>query len=241
MVAIGQAMDSVSNFMLLAASQSAFLLFFRSATHLMLPLGVIMRSFSLTRKVGGVLLAAVIASSVIYPAGIMVSKEIYASYSADLRQTAEGIAQVEPAGNPPLSGAVCSPYMQTFVMSPLPFVGGELGWYVVVCIPLCALFGCHGICYKIIELTFMIVKSLFPILIYASVLLPYAGTLGNFSENLKNYYVPLEQYALPAAVKYAVLSTVLFIIPLIIAMALLRNLAVTFGGEPQLYGLAKLV
>jgi len=38
-----------------------------------------------------------------------------------------------------------------------------------------------------------------------------------------------------------VLSIVVFLIPIIMTITLVRNLAITFGGEPQLYGLSKLV
>ena len=37
------------------------------------------------------------------------------------------------------------------------------------------------------------------------------------------------------------LSIITFLIPIIITIVMLRNLAITFGAEPQLYGLAKLV
>jgi hypothetical protein len=38
-----------------------------------------------------------------------------------------------------------------------------------------------------------------------------------------------------------VLSLVFSLIPVIIAMSLLRNLAITFGGEPQLYGISRMI
>ncbi len=237
---IGQAMDAVANMMLLTASQSAFLLFFQSAATIMLPVGIFLRSFSLTRKVGGVVLAAVIASAVIYPAAVMVSKEVYGTYHQDLRTTLNGINNIEPAPDPPLAGAICNPYMQTFVLSPLPFIGGELGWYVLICIPLCALIGCHGICYKVIEVTFIIIKSFFPILMLIP-LLNYASRVGDFNIAYSSYYQPLQDFALPAVVKYSVLSLTVFLIPLIITIVLLRNITILFGGEPQLYGLSKLV
>jgi hypothetical protein len=58
---------------------------------------------------------------------------------------------------------------------------------------------------------------------------------------ISGFYEPLRAYALPAVAKFSVLSLVVFFIPLIIAMVMLRNLAIVFGGEPQLYGISKLV
>ena len=238
---VGQAMDSASNFMLLAASQSAFMAFFKSAALVMLPVGIFLRSFSLTRKIGGTILAAVIASSVIYPVGMLLSKEIYSTYQPDLQASTQGITKVAPAPNPPLANAVCNPLMTQFVMSPLPFVGGELGWYIVVCIPLCAILQCHAICYQILQWTFVIINSFFPIIMYLGILGPFASGINDFSGIQNAYYNPIRDYALPAVAKYGVLSLVVFLIPLIIAMVMLRNLAIAFGGEPQLYGMSKLI
>lgn len=242
---VGQAMDGVSNFMLLAASQSAFLKFFGSAAAVMLPVGIFLRSFSLTRKIGGVVLAAVIASAVIYPAGMLVSREIYKNYQQDL-QASTGKIWVSDPGNPPSTGLVCNTAMQVFINSPLPFVGGELGWFLIVCLAVGWIPGMQFFCsapfYKIIEIGFTIIKSVFPMIMYLASLHPYANNLGNFGGNVvPNYYDPLQQFALPAVVKYSVLSLAVFIIPVLVAVTLLRSLAVTFGGEPQLYGLSKLV
>ncbi len=237
----GQAMDSAANFMLLAAGESAFLKFFGTASLVMIPVAIFLRSFSLTRKVGAVLLAAVVASSVIYPAGMMVSREIYNSFRADMMTTASGISSVASPGNPPAASLVCSPFMQRFVQSPIPFLGGEMGWFLTICLVPCITgFLCEP-CRMAVFTTFYILKSTFPLAIYYSSLLPFAQQIGSPQEILKGYYVPLLNFALPATAKYAVLSLVVFLIPLIIAMVLLRNLAIAFGGEPQLYGISKLV
>ncbi|VVB99914.1 Uncharacterised protein [uncultured archaeon] len=254
---LGQGMDTVSNFMLLAASQSAFLDFFRNAAVVMLPVGIFLRCFSLTRKVGGVVLAAVIAAAVIYPASFMLSREIYAYYRTGgvvppaapkatslVGQTS--LINVAASSNPPAANLICSPYMQRFVQSPLPFLGGEMGWWIVICVPICLLtiggFGaCMGTCGKVIFTMFYIIKSSFPIIIYLSVLMPFANQIGSTSALIAGYYEPLASHALPAVAQYTVLSLVVFFIPLIIAMSTLRNFAIMFGGEPQLYGLSKLV
>jgi hypothetical protein len=230
--------------MLLAASESSFLLFFQSAAVVMLPVGIFLRSFSLTRKIGGVVLAATIAAAVIYPAGILVSKEIYGSFRQDFKSGIDGI-RVASAGSPPISSVVCSVPMQVFAMSPLPVVGGEIGWFLTVCLAVGWIPGMQWFCspgfYKLTETIFIIIKAFFPIIIYFSVLQPYANQMGTFTQLSQNYLVPIQQFALPAIVKYSVLSIVVFLIPLIITMTLLRNFTLLFGGEPQLYGLSKLV
>jgi hypothetical protein len=72
------------------------------------------------------------------------------------------------------------------------------------------------------------------------VLTPFAKDLiaADLSEK---FYYPLFTYALPAVTKYAVLSLIVFLIPIIITITMVRNLAIAFGGEPQLYGLSRLV
>ena len=242
---VGQAMDGVSNFMLLAASQAAFVSFFASAAAVMLPVGIFLRSFALTRKVGGVVLAAVIASAVLYPAGMMVSREIYDHYRPAMHDAFAGVHVPDP-GNPPLAGVVCSTAMQMFLMSPLPFIGGEMGWFMVTCLAVGWIpgmqFFCSNAWYNILMITFAIVKAAFGLAVGLGSLLPYAHNLSNFNGNIvPNYYTPLQQFALPSVVQYSVLSLVVFLVPVIIAVTLLRNFAILFGGEPQLYGISKLV
>ncbi len=237
---IGQGMDGVANFMLLAAAQWSFLQFFGSAAAVMLPVGIFLRSFSLTRKIGGVVLAAVIASAVIYPAGFLVSKEVYSTYRADLQAGFAGI-HVAEAGNPPLAKLVCSPYMQAFVQSPLPYIGGENGWSFAICSWSCAgtgplFYECYEGCSGIVTNVFLIIKAGF-----AVGMAPFLLGVFGAPNPIGDYYSGIESAALPAVAKFSVLSIVVFLIPLIIAMVLLRNLAITFGGEPQLYGISKLV
>jgi hypothetical protein len=239
--ALGQAMDSTASFMMLAASQHAFLQFFRTASLVMLPVGIFLRSFSLTRKMGGTLLAAVIASSVIYPASFFVSSGVYNTYRLSMATKTNNI-NVATAGDPPLASVVCSPFMQRFVQGPVPFLGGEMGWSFLICTPICLIPGGQAICLtcqKVIQIMFYIVKSVFPIMMWVLLSIAYSG-MGT-DDLMTGYYQPLLQHGLPAVTEYSVLSIVVFLIPLIMALSLLRNLAITFGGEPQLYGLSKLV
>ncbi|MFA6214355.1 MAG: hypothetical protein WC717_03690 [Candidatus Micrarchaeia archaeon] len=241
---VGQALDSVANFMLLAASQAAFLKFFGSASIVMLPVGIFLRSFSFTRKLGGTLLAATIAAVVIYPSAILLSREVYGTFSQDLLSDIAKV-EVEPAKNPPSAEIVCNPVQQYFVQSPLPFLGGEIGWWVIVATPICALSGpgfisCMIGMYQTISYVFGLLKAIFPFIIYTTVFITMEldTTLDKLMEN---YYDPLQQFALPAVAKFSVLSLVAFLIPIIISLSLLRALAAAFGGEAQLYGLSKLV
>ena len=246
---VGQALDAVANFMLLAAAQAAFLQFFNTAVVVMLPVAIFLRSFSFTRRMGATLLAAVITVSVIYPSSLLISQEVYGTFASSLKTEFAKI-EVTPVENPPTTDIVCNPLMQMFVQSPLPFLGGEIGWWVVVCLPTCTAaailsfgsgFGtCMKTCYDVISTTFMIIKAIFPIILNAVVFQHTIDKLqpGNLIEG---YYEPLQQYALPAVAKFSVLSIVAFLIPIIISLSLLRNLAAAFGGETQLYGLSKLV
>jgi len=243
---LGQGIDAVSNFMLLAASQSAFLLFFGNAAVIMLPLGIFLRSFSLTRKLGALVLAAVIATSVIYPASVLLAGEIYGGFRSGLQDTAQKI-HVTEAPDPPLVGVVCSDIMKVFVSSPLPLVGGELGWFLSFCLTIGWIPGLQFFCsqgwYVILETVFFTVNSLFPIITYPLVLgmvVAFESSNG-WPSALSGYYAPLYNFGMPAVAEYSVLSLVSFLIPVIITVSLLKNLTIMFGGEPQLYGLSKLV
>jgi len=246
---VGQALDTVANYMLLAAAQAAFLQFFGTAAVVMLPLGIFLRSFSFTRKLGATLLAATIAAAVIYPASLLLAQEVYKTFSPDLMAGVANVV-VKDAENPPSSSVVCNTFMQYFVQSPIPFLGGEIGWWIVVGTPICLILAaisggsgfisCMSTAYQIINLVFMLVKALFPILLFASVFV----TMENGTKPdklLADYYDPLQQYALPTVAKFSVISLVTFLIPIIISLSLLRSLAAAFGGEAQLYGLSKLV
>jgi len=239
LASVSQGMDSVASFMMLASAQYSILGFFGSAAVIMLPVGIFLRSFSLTRKIGGTLLAAVIATAVIYPAAMMVSKVVYSTYSQDLTNTINGIKDVAMPPEPPVSDLICSPLMQMFDLSPLPWVGGEEGWGTVACWALGWIVPCP-VLFAIIKIVFIVVNNTFGF-IMAIPLNLYGEKVATFSKISANYYVPLTKYALPAVVKYIVLSITIFIIPVIMTVTLIKNLTLAFGGEPQLYGLSKLV
>jgi len=246
---VGQALDSVANYMLLAASQAAFLKFFGTAAVVMLPLGIFLRSFSFTRKLGGTLLAATIGAVVIYPSALLLSGQVYDTFATDMKAGFENVA-VEDAKNPPSTEVVCNPFMQYFVQSPIPFLGGEIGWWIVVGTPICivlsALSGgsgfinCMQMMYQAISQIFMLIKAIFPILLFASVFVTMES--GTDADTLMaNYYEPMQSAVLPAVAQFSIISLVTFLIPIIITLSLIRNLAASFGGEAQLYGLSKLV
>jgi hypothetical protein len=248
---VGAALDAVAGYMMLASAQAAFLQFFATASVVMLPVGIFLRSFSFTRRLGGTLLAATIASSVVYPSSVQLSSEIYKTFQPDLVASTANV-KVDDVGNPPMTNIVCSETMKYFVQSPIPLIGGENGWHIVVCLPLCAILSAaslgaidFGTCYSItckyvIKIIFAIVKAVFPIIIYASVF----STMDQGTQPgalIDKYYTPIADYALPGVAKFTVISLFTFLIPIIITLALLRALAISFGGEPQLYGLSKLV
>jgi len=149
-----------------------------------------------------------------------------------------------------MTSVVCSEVMKYFVQSPIPLIGGENGWHIVVCLPVCAALSIipgfdFATCYQftckwIIKIIFAIVKAVFPIILYASVFITMdQGTQPGVL--ISKYYTPLADYGLPAVAKFTVISLFTFLIPIIITLSLLRALAASFGGEAQLYGLSKLV
>ena len=244
---VGQGMDSVSNFMLLAAAQSAFLLFFQTASIVMLPVGIFLRCFSLTRKTGAVVLAAVIASAVIYPAAVLLAGEVYKPLSLGNGGLLNKINKIGVTGseNPPLTKVICDPLVQRFVQSPIPFLGGEMGWWITICSIPCAFAtvgwaACMQSCQPWIFTAFYIAKATFPIIGYF-ILHGFSSKFGDVQAMTDRFYDPIVNNALPAVSEYAILSIVVFLIPVIISIVMLRNFAIIFGGEPQLYGISKLV
>ncbi|MEM4633951.1 MAG: hypothetical protein QW275_02230 [Candidatus Anstonellaceae archaeon] len=241
----GQAMDTVASFMMLAAAQAAFVKFFASASVVLLPLGIFLRSFSLTRKIGGIVLAGAIASAVIYPSAIMVSREVYLTFQPDLQAGIEKISVKAPP-NPPTITMICSPEMYTFTVSPIEFIGGELGWFGIFCFTIGQIPGMQWFCSQqfklIIEIIFYTIESAFPVILYQflSIYETNAG-IGSFAGVKEGYFNPVENFVLPSVSKYSVLSLVVFLIPVIITITLMRNITTVFGGEPHLYGLSKLI
>jgi hypothetical protein len=86
----------------------------------------------------------------------------------------------------------------------------------------------------------MIIKSLFPILLWATVFSTMDAGIKP-DKLMEDYYQPILDYALPTVAQFAVISLVTFLIPIIITLSLLRALSLSFGGEAQLYGLSRLV
>ena len=240
---VSQGMDTVANFMTLAAAQFAVLTFFGTAAAIMLPIGIFLRSFSFTRRIGGTLLAAAIAAAVIYPSSVLLSKAIYETYRADLTTTI-GEVKVRAPPEPPLSDIICSPAMTVFLMSPIPFIGGETGWFTTFCIALGWIPGLQFFCSpafeSIIKVVFILVNFFFSV-IMMPILLIQSLLVSNWSTVNSTYYAPMSTFALQAVVKYSVLSLVSFIIPVMVTVTLIKGLASYFGGEQQLYGLSKLI
>jgi len=251
---LGQALDAVATYMLLAATQAAFLQFFATASVVLLPIGIFLRSFSFTRRLGGTLLAATIGASVIFPTSVLLSGEVYKTFQPDIKNGTANVV-VKDAENPPMASVVCNEYMKMFVNSPIPIIGGEIGWWLIICLPVCTALNaipvnavnpaffltCFQVtCKEVINIVFMIIKSVFPIILWAIV---FAGleTATKKDALMNDYFQPILDYGLPTVAKFTVISLVTFLIPIIITLSLLRALSTAFGGEVQLYGLSKLV
>jgi hypothetical protein len=137
--------------------------------------------------------------------------------------------------------------MQTFAKSPI--LGGELGWSIMGCyLPLCWIppyAQCNVVdtCVRIVNRVYVAVLSGFSLAMGPQLAAYGNGNNGfDMSKNYQEEYLDnLSDGAAQAVSKYVVLSLVFFLIPIIITIVLLRSLIVAFGGEPQLYGLSKMV
>ncbi len=262
---IGMAMDGVASYLLFLSAQKSFVIFFVNSSVILLPIGVFLRSFSLTRRIGGTILGGVIAAAVIYPASFAISSGIYEAFSPDLMVKVNGISVMGSISNPPLTNTVCNPLMQTFIQSPIGLLtnslgsligqgagsagamvsslggaifGGENGWRYTICPIVCAVVPepCFTECWDIVGKMYVLVKAF-----YAISMAPALSAYAPSSGEILAAYVNLRDFALPATTMFGVLAVVFSLVPIIIAMVAGRNFMLLFGGEPQLYGISKLV
>lgn len=253
--AVGNAVDSVALMALLVGAQKVFLVFFMSIVAIVMPLGVVLRTFPLTRRIGALLLGAGVGIAVVYPTALVLSKEIYENYAAQIEGRIDNAAKGVPhLGAPPASDVMCNPKVQ-FVAS--GFGLGEIGWWLAICsvsCPISAAIQCAGTgpgygacfaakfaycfnysCREATDKWYSIGTSAF------------AVGMGEISReyisdaDAAEYFNAINEHALPAATEYIVLMLVLFLLPLIFTIVLVRNFISLFGGESQLYGLFKLV
>jgi len=238
--AVGNAVDSVALTVLFISAQKVFLVFFVSVSTIIMPLGVVLRTFPLTRKLGALLLAAGVGTAIIYPAAIAVAGEIYEVYGQDMQnKIAKADLGVPNIGSPPGSDLLCNPGMQWFASG---FGLGDLFWSIAICTPVCAATAAVGgfwACWKGCSNTVTIVYSLMTSS-YGLTMWPVSlNYIGEY--DAQDYFDPINANALPAATEFSVLALVFSLLPIIVAIVLIRNFAVLFGGESQLYGLFKLV
>lgn len=256
---LGFAMDGIANYLLFLSAQKSFVIFFVNTAAIFLPVGIFLRCFSLTRKIGGTILGASIAASVIYPASFAISHEIYATFSPQIVQYIEGVNVLPDIRNPPLTNFVCDPVMQSFIQSPLGVVvsaisssvggsigslvggfggvilSGENGWALLICPVLQVTTGYPLTqCWADVRNVFAIAKAGFSMMMY-----PFLSLYSYV--DIDAAIANVTEYALPATSIYGVLALVFSLLPIIIGVVAARNFIIYFGGEPQLYGLSKLV
>jgi hypothetical protein len=241
--AVNNAMDSLSLTILFLEAQRLFLIFFLNAAVITFPLGIVLRTFPLTRKLGAVVLAAAVATAVVYPLGLVVSKQIYNAYSPSILEKAVKLPdQVPDIGRPSVLGVsvvelYCDPLMQQFTSA---FGMGEVFYDFVICTPACALtlFAgpvCFETCKRIVEGLYHFVTTGFS----AAMMLPLSHYVTKV--DAEAYFNAVNDTALPAITNTIVLSIVLSLLPIIASVVMLRSLAVAFGGDAQLYGLYKIL
>lgn len=255
--AVGNAVDSVSLTVLLISAQKVFLVFFMSVASIIMPLGIALRTFPITRKMGALLLAAGVGTAVVYPTAIVVSKEIYTAYSPIMKnkvENADAPGVLPHLGRPPTSDLLCNPTVQ-FIAS--GFGLGEIGWWLSICSVSCSIHAAvkcaasnigYAACFAAyFQQCFFVTCKQATDKWYSIGTSAYAVSMGTFAReylrdaDVEGYFEAANDYALPAATEYIMLMLVLFLIPIIFTIVLIRNFAALFGGESQLYGLFKLV
>ncbi|MCX8197206.1 MAG: hypothetical protein N3G80_02735 [Candidatus Micrarchaeota archaeon] len=255
---LGAALDGVANYLLFLSAQKSFIIFFVNASAILLPVGIFLRCFSITRRIGGTILGGIIAASVIYPASFALSYEIYSTFSPNMVDMASKIDILSNIPNPPLTEVVCSPKTQTFIQSPVGIVinsltssiggtagglistfakaviTGENGWAILICPPLFVLGVDFVTCWDMVARVFKLTKAFFALGMYP--------LLSLYGEIDVNYLIEnAREYLLPTTAMFGVLTLIFSLLPIIIGLVAARNFIIYFGGEPQLYGLSKLV
>lgn len=227
--AVGNAVDSVGLTMLLLVSQKVFLVFFVAAAAVVMPLGVVLRTFPMSRRVGALLLAAGVSTAVVYPTALVVSGVVYNAYAPELSQKISNADKDVPnIGRPPASNVMCNPIVQLAISA---FGLGDLFYKL-----LCWLFPPTAVlCEKGVTVWYSVVSS------GVGFGMGMASNAYIGKVNAAEFVNPINENSLPAATEYVVIALVLSLLPIIATVIMVKNFASLFGGESQLYGLFRLV
>ncbi|MCX6777343.1 MAG: hypothetical protein NT157_00475, partial [Candidatus Micrarchaeota archaeon] len=225
LVPVMQALGTVTNmlsFGMFAIILQRTLLEFISDTMLriLLPIGIFLRCFTLTRKIGATLMALAIGLYVVYPLTLIMNAEIYASVPR--------LPQVEYNKNFPIKDFDVSPWMGV-AMGP-DFKKYCQHWYDWV-----------AFCWlrAILIWIFAFIKALVLMVAFVIKTILYAFTVGitGFSSDAFGYFVAL----VPWAMQPMIAALFLPVLDIIIVFTAVRSLSEAIGGETRISGLLEFI
>jgi len=226
MMAVG--LDTISTSVFLQLAQKVMLQFFYDTSfRWLLPLGIVLRTFGLSRKLGGTLIAIAIGTYVVFPLAVVFASQVYSSIAINPIITL-------PAEPPDLQDTlICNPFVNNFMRL------GSVAWWFIWFSPPCsaATYGwwaCMLAHFPQAQALYNAANSIF-LLANAPVLLEYA------SISLDKLYDPIEQQALPAIATNAMLTAVLAVFSTILTISSVRSLSIALGGDSQFYGIYKMI
>ncbi|MBM3228974.1 hypothetical protein FJZ26_00955 [Candidatus Parvarchaeota archaeon] len=234
-IAISNAIDSLSNAILVQVAQKTFLVFFiQTVPTMIFPLGIILRLIPPTRRTGSTIIAISIGMFMIYPFALTMSGEIYKIMASGLKQPGSYVNPfgIEDIGRVWGTQLLCSESIQLYTIL------GEEGWILILCAwmlsnPFTA--PAYPVCRTIVTIIYQLSIPVFQIA-FTPWLVSYVKEL-----DVGKTYDSLYNIALPGVVERIVLSLVLTLFTAIITISLTRSVAVALGGESQFYGLSKII
>jgi len=229
MIAVG--LDTLSAGVFLQMSQKVLLQFFEeNSFRWLLPLGIVLRTFGFTRKLGATLMAIAIGTYAVYPLSLLFAEKVYSQLSAPV--------EIKMPPEPPdlQDTMICNPFVQNFMQL------GSIAWWLNPagpCVPECtgSTFGfwaCMLACFPTAQFSYSAINSIF-LLAAAPALLQYA------SMSLDDVFEPIRDAALPAVAQNAMLTAVLAVFSIILTISSTRALSAQLGGDTQFYGIYKLI
>ena len=229
---------------------------------ILLPLGILLRTFPTTRKMGTMLLALSIGFVIVFPISILIGNSIYESL--DPSSLLDSFSIVDP-GEPPEFDDVCSPAITAFAEMK------EYGVWFTTCTPICMSYAgvaclpyvgmphTYSIC---IQQKFMACwRPYVPFLADSGWCWPIAETIYHwqlnshqrtYSNQLANYanlnstgidnvYTNVMQTAINAVVLNFIVIITILIFSIILTVGTIRSITFALGGDVSFYGLSRLI
>ncbi|RLG19322.1 hypothetical protein DRN67_03000 [Candidatus Micrarchaeota archaeon] len=230
---IGLGMDALASASFIQVAQKMLLRFFENySLSFFLPLGLILRTFSFSRKLGATLIAIAIGTYVVYPLSIVFAAGVY-------DQVDKHVEINLPHEPPDLHDtAICNPFIQNFM-----WLGSIFWWYIWFSGP-CATatvgwWACMLANYPNAQLIYSAVNSVF-LLAYVDVLWDYATA--DPSDIYNAIADPTNpNNALNAVSHNAMITAVLAVFSIILTVVTTRSLSIQLGGDTEFYGIYKLI